>query len=149
MGLDCYVEPYQEGCDCDDGGQIECHRCEVSDEIKAKFSHLRLAGYQHEGLGNDGRFRGKVYDAVFRAITRFSLYDRLTPNILKLYVLPRLTEFLEKGVPKGTCLIDARKIDPMIEDAWRYHTCTVQELRDLKNMVEICIDNNLSIVGWY
>lgn len=148
MGLECYAEPYIEGRD-EDGTYGERIYLTQAQEREFDQVHLCCCHGDHQGCGT---FRGKVYDAVFRAITGISLYGRCTPVMLTNLVLPHLQGYLSElqaaSLPDDH-IIDARSLNTMVEDAWSYHTCTLGELKELIKFINVCIENNLSLVGSY
>lgn len=138
MGLECYAEPYVVGRDLDDGGDPPEDRIPLTPEQQKAFME---ATWFSLGKGrNPGCFAGKPYQAGFEAITQYSLYDRLTPFVLSRYVLPRLKGYLE-----------AEGIDAVLRigDEHGYYKFRVEDVHDLIRFVEICVEHDLSLVGWY
>lgn len=140
MGLNCYAESAAIE------GFHNIYREDLPSDVLQQFKDagLQLCGRTEKGTS----FRGKVYNAVFEAITGESLYGYLIPYTLGTIVLPRLQAFLLEHTQHAPDYdIDARTINPSITDPWEYYTMTLGELQDLTTFVRICVRNSLAIRG--
>lgn len=114
MGLDTYAQPNQDD--------------ELSERDVQAFMEARinLCGGILSGNGNDGSFRGKVYDGIVCKITGCSLYQYWIPveDVAEMY----------------------RKLK-----SCRMEDCPGHEedIENLKRFLKVCVDRELGLVGWW
>jgi hypothetical protein len=84
MGLDTFASPH---------GQDS-----LTDEQKQAFmdANIHLCGGMFSGNGNDGSFRGKVYNHIFEAATDESLYQEWIPPERVDFMRDRMGEYLDE-----------------------------------------------------
>lgn len=121
MGLDTFASPSPDDI-------------ELSPEDSQAFrdADIHLAGGIFSG-GNDGSFRGKIYQILIREITGVSLLqDWIPPETVR-------------GMSQALADCDPQEaIDE--SDSWKRTTVDILELR---KFFKVCADRNLGLVNWW
>ncbi len=104
-----------------------------------KAANSELCGGMYSG--DEGSFRGKIYDDLIREVTGVSLYQEWIPP----EEIQRLSEKLDAYSPEQLAAISTR-VDGAI-DASSAHNAL--ECANLQAFFRVCAAQGLGLIGWW
>ena len=149
MGLDIYLV----NDEADSTGDYEASEAEASEDD----GPLRLAPEKRRELAalnirlcgpfdpddENLNFRGKVYSAVWQAITGCCLYTSWSLTSLTCFESDLRAYLATREKCSDDADVNARAIDPSVHDPWRCYDCSLGEVRSLHRLLKFSIAEKL------
>lgn len=103
----------------------------LTDEDKAAFAaaNINLCGGMLSGNGDDGSFRGKVYDDLVQEVTGQTLYQEL--------IDPETVKEMAQALAE---------VDPAIAGMYRMGK---REVTSLQRFFQVAAERGLALYGWW